>query len=409
MIPGMLWTLIRLSLQEIRRNALRSVLTTLGIVIGVASIISVLALGNGATQSIKDQISALGAGVVLIQPRPTQVQGRTASTGEALQLFKEGDVNAIRDQLDGVRNVAGIVQINSVAIRQAQSWPTTLRGTTNQFLLARQWAVASGRSFLPVEEASGKGVCIIGNTVLRNLFPNEDALGKDIRLGNANCNVVGVLSARGQGGFGEDQDDVIILPIKMVQRRFVGSRDIRTILVGLDPGFDNEAVLRSLVKLLRERRGLSAEQSDNFTLLDPKQISETITGTTRILTALVAGIASVSLLVGGIGIMNIMLVSVTERTREIGTRLAIGALEKDVLLQFLVEATVLASLGGILGIVAGLIAATTIGYLGEFPVIFDAKVAVLSFLFSAFVGVVFGYFPAKRASSLNPIEALRYE
>jgi putative ABC transport system permease protein len=402
----MIWTLVKLSLEEIRRNVLRSFLTTLGIVIGVASIIIVLALGNGATQSIRDQIGSLGAGIVLIQPRQPQTAG---SAGEALRFFKESDVAAIREQLDGVRAIAGIVQVSAVAIASTQSWPTSVRGTTNDFFLARQWSMAQGRSFSGMEEASGQAVCVIGDTVRLNLFRDGDSLGRAVRLGSATCTVVGVMTARGQGGFGEDQDDVIVLPIKTVQRRFTGNRDVRSILLAVDPEIDAELFKLSLVSLLRERRNLAAMQDDDFALLDPKQISETITSTTRILTVLVAGIAGVSLLVGGIGIMNIMLVSVTERTREIGTRLAIGALEKDVLLQFLVEATVLASLGGVLGVAIGTMTASVIGFFGQLPTVFDLKVALFSFLFSAFVGVSFGYFPAKKASALRPIEALRYE
>jgi putative ABC transport system permease protein len=402
----MIWTLVKLSLGEIRRNVLRSFLTTLGIIIGVASIIVVLALGNGATRSIRDQIGALGAGIVLIQPRQPQTPGLA---GAALRFFKEGDVEAIREQLDGVRAIAGIVQVGALAVANTQSWPTTVRGTTNEFFLARQWTMAQGRSFLPLEEASGKAVCIIGDTVRRSLFRDDDPLGRGIRMGNATCTVVGVMTARGQGGFGEDQDDVIVLPLKLVQRRFTGSREVRSILLALNAEIDSEPFKASLVSLLRERRNLSPTQEDDFALLDPKQISETITSTTRVLTVLVAGIAGVSLLVGGIGIMNIMLVSVTERTREIGTRLAIGAFEKDVLLQFLVEATVLASLGGILGIAIGTITASGIGFIGQLPTVFDPTVALFSFIFSAFIGVSFGYLPAKKASSLNPIEALRYE
>jgi putative ABC transport system permease protein len=324
-------------------------------------------------------------------------------------MFKSADVEAIREQVAGVVAVTGQAQSTGTAIRNAQNWTTTINGTTNDYFVAQKWDVSSGRIFSSAEEAGGKSVCVIGATIVKNLFQNVDPIGQSFRIKGISCVVIGVLVSRGQGGFGNDQDDVVLMPIKALQRRISGNQDIRAIMVSVDPGYDGASVAQSLKALLRERRGLLPTADDNFSILDTKQITDTISGTTRILTALLGAVAAVSLVVGGIGIMNIMLVSVTERTREIGIRLAIGALGHEVLLQFLVEAVVLAALGGVIGIVLALIVSVTVASAVNIPYAFEVQVNVLSFLFSALIGVVFGYFPARRAAALNPIDALRHE
>jgi len=403
----MLLTTLILALREIRRHLLRSFLTTLGIVIGVASVITMVTLGNGATASITEQISSLGSNLLQVQPGQG---GRPGSGGGGPSPpFKAGDVDAIREQIGGVAAVTGQSQSLGTAIRNAQNWSTTINGTTNQYFVAQKWSVSAGRLFSDAEEAAGKSVCVIGTTIVKNLFQDVDPVGQSFRIKGISCEVIGVLVSRGQGGFGNDQDDVVVMPIKAVQRRFSGNRDIRAIMIAVDPAYDNASVSKSLKALLRERRGLLPTQDDNFSILDTKQIVDTIAGTTRILTALLGAVAAVSLVVGGIGIMNIMLVSVTERTREIGIRLAIGALGHEVLLQFLVEAVVLACLGGIVGIVLALIVSVGVAWATDIPFIFDLQINLLSFMFSAIIGVVFGYFPARRAAALNPIDALRHE
>ncbi|MFA4834378.1 MAG: FtsX-like permease family protein, partial [Patescibacteria group bacterium] len=256
---------------------------------------------------------------------------------------------------------------------------------------------------------AGKAVCIIGNTVRTNLFRGGDAVGLRMRIGAISCDVVGVLSARGQAGFGGDQDDVVIMPIKAVQRRFTGSRDIRLMLVGVDQKFSTATVQASITDLLRERRTITAGKEDDFNIFDTKQISDTLTGTTTLLTGIVAAVAGISLVVGGIGIMNIMLVSVTERTREIGIRLAIGAVAREVLMQFLVEAIALSCLGGVIGLVIAQLAIAIIAPLIKVQWIFVPEINIFAFVISAVIGVVFGYFPARRAAAMNPIDALRHE
>jgi putative ABC transport system permease protein len=245
--------------------------------------------------------------------------------------------------------------------------------------------------------------------VQQNLFRDEDPIGETMRLRDISCEVIGVLSRRGQGGFGQNQDDVVIIPIKTVQRRFTGNREVSSIMVSVDPAYDSQAVQASIRSLLRERRNRAPQEEDDFNIFDTAQISQTLSGTTEILTSLLGAVAAVSLLVGGIGIMNIMLVSVTERTREIGIRLAIGAVGREVLLQFLVEAVVLACLGGILGLLLALIASVALAPVLQVPFLFDTRINVIAFVFSALIGVIFGYFPARRAAALNPIEALRHE
>ncbi|WOK37077.1 ABC transporter permease [Sphingomonas sp. C3-2] len=401
----MLGTTITLAFREIRRHLLRSFLTILGIVIGVSAVVTMVTLGNGATQAVQQQIAGLGANI--LQIRPGQGFGRGGG-GPQPPDFKMEDVEAIRDQIAGVRAVAPQAQSSGMAVRNAANWSTTINGTTNAFFAAQQWQVTSGRTFSTLEEQAGKAVCVIGNTVRQNLFRGEDPVGERFRIRDVSCEVIGVLATRGQGGFG-DQDDIVIMPIKAVQRRFTGNRDVRMILVAVDDDYDTAAVQSSITSLLRERRNISGGKQDDFNIFDTKQISETLQGTTKILTALLGAVAAVSLLVGGIGIMNIMLVSVTERTREIGIRLAIGAVGREVLMQFLVEAVVLACLGGLIGLLLALIASILAAPRIGVPFVFDWQINMLAFVFSAAIGVIFGYFPARRAASLNPIDALRHE
>jgi putative ABC transport system permease protein len=399
-------TTILLAIREIRRHLLRSFLTILGIVIGVAAVVTMVTLGNGATVAVREQISGLGAN--LLQIRPGQGFGRGGG-GPAPPEFDIEDVAAIRDQVAGVVTAVPLAQSSGTAVRNAANWSTTISGTTADYFLAQQWATATGRTFSPPEEQAGKAVCVIGSTVQRNLFRGEDPLGERFRLRDLSCEVIGTLVTRGQGGFGNDQDDVVLMPIKTVQRRFTGNRNLRNIMVQVDPAYDTAAVTASIQSLLRERRNIRGAKQDDFNIFDTAQISQTLQGTTKILTALLGAVAAVSLLVGGIGIMNIMLVSVTERTREIGIRLAIGAVGREVLLQFLVEAVVLACLGGVIGLLLALIASWALAPVLQVPFLFDPRINVVAFGFSALIGVIFGYFPARRAASLNPIDALRHE
>jgi len=402
----MFGTTLILAFREIRRHLLRSFLTILGIVIGVAAVITMVTLGNGATAAVKESISSLGSNILMVRPGQRRGPG---GDGESPPPFKDQDLEAVREQIAGVRAVAGQAQTTATAVRNSQNWSTTINGTTNDYLDAQNWQVSNGERFTAAEEQAGKSVCIIGNTIVKNLFQGVDPIGQRFRLNDVSCTVVGVLSTRGQGGFGNDQDVVVIMPLKTVQRRFTGNRDLRSIMLAVDDSFDTATVQESLRGLLRERRGLIDGQPDNFNILDTKQISDTLSSSTKILTGLLGAVAAVSLIVGGIGIMNIMLVSVTERTREIGIRLAIGALSQEVLLQFLVEAVVLSSLGGVIGVLLALVATLSLAPVMGVSFIFDPFINIVSFFFSALIGVVFGYFPARRAAALNPIDALRHE
>ena len=401
----MFFTTVILAVREIRRHLLRSFLTILGIVIGVAAVVTMVTLGNGTTAAVRQQISSLGSNI--LQVRPGQGFGRGGG-GPQPPDFKPEDIDAIRDQIGGVTAVAAQAQTTAQVIRNAANWSTTVNGTTDDYFTAQQWALSSGRIFTAAEEQAGKAVCILGNTVVTNLFRRESPIGQRIRVKDISCEVIGVLVTRGQGGFGNDQDDVVIMPLKAVQRRFTGNRNIRSIMVAVDQGYDSGAVQDAITALLRERRKIG-DKEDDFSIFDTKQIADTLSGTTQLLTSIVAAVAGISLLVGGIGIMNIMLVSVTERTREIGIRLAIGAVAREVLLQFLVEAVALACLGGLVGLVLALGASLALAPLMKVPYIFDLKINLLAFGFSALIGVVFGYFPARRAAALNPIDALRHE
>ena len=393
-----------LALRSIRRNLMRSFLTILGIVIGVSAVITMVTLGNGATLAIQNQISGLGTN--LLQVRPGQRMGPGSGGAPA---FKETDAEAIATQIGGITAVAPEARTGATVVAQGRNWTSSIIGSTNAWLVTGNWSLADGRDFSDDEQRAGAAVCVIGETVRRELFGALPALGEALRVKKMSCTVIGVLASKGQGAFGNDQDDTVLMPIKTLQRRVTGNTRVNTVLVSMADGSDANRVKASLTQLLRERRKLAAADEDNFNVLDTKQLADTLSGTTKVLTTLLGAVAAVSLLVGGIGIMNIMLVSVTERTREIGLRLAIGALEREVLLQFLIEAVVLASLGGVIGIVLATGASWGLSALMEVPYVFNPGVNLLSFLFSAGIGVLFGFFPARRAARLDPIEALRHE
>ena len=393
-----------LALREIRRNLMRSFLTILGIVIGVAAVITMVTLGNGATKLVAEQISSLGSNLLIMRP------GQRMGPGSgSVPRFRLSDVEAIASQVSGLKAVAPNVQSGATVVAGGENWSTTVSGTSNDYFVAGNWTLATGRQFSDEDEKLGRAVCVIGETVRKKLFGAGEPVGASLRVKKFSCEVIGLLASKGQGAMGMDQDDVVILPVRTVQRRLTGNQDVSTLMISMKDGEDTDQVTAQIRQLMRERRKLADNDEDNFNILDTKQIAQTMSSTIGTMTSLLGAVAAVSLLVGGIGIMNIMLVSVTERTREIGIRLAIGALEREVLLQFLTEAVVLSAFGGLIGIVLALFACLLLSGLMEMPFSFDSGINLLAFFFSAAIGVLFGYMPARRAASLDPIEALRHE
>lgn len=401
----MLGTTFLLAIKEIRRHLMRSFLTTLGVIIGVASVVTMVSLGNGATASIESQISSLGTNLLTVRPG----QGMGRGGGISPPPFDESDIQAVQTQIGGVEFVAPQASAQVTAIYEAQNWSTTVTGTTNDYFAASQLDIAAGRIFTAAEQTAGKSVCVIGETVRSSLFRKADPMGHNIRLNDISCQVIGLLVKRGQAGFGLDPDDQVIVPIKTVMRRLNGNQDVRAFQVAVDPKYDSKAISDAITRLLRERRNLGPGIDNDFNIFDSKQLSDTLSGTTRTLTLLLGAVAAVSLIVGGVGIMNIMLVSVTERTHEIGIRLAIGAVQREVLMQFLVEAVVLSCIGGVIGLILALGVTIGLSSLFNLPFLFNVQINLLAFGFAALIGVIFGYFPAKRAAALNPIDALRHE
>ena len=394
-----------LALRQIWRNPMRSLLTVLGIVIGVAAVITMVTVGNGATQAVREQIESLGSNQLMI--RPGQRMGPGGSTGAP--SFKLEDVDAIANQIAGVKAVAPQRQQSMTVVAQGRNWSTQVIGSSNQYFILDNRQIRQGRYFEPQEEQSGAAVCVIGTTIEKEIFGSSNAVGQMLRTGQFSCRVVGVLESKGQAAIGGDQDDLVVMPIQTFQRRVSGNTRVSAILVSVDSQIDRALVTESIRLLMRERRSLSDADDDNFMILDTEEIARRVSSTTEIMTMLLGAVAAVSLVVGGIGIMNIMLVSVTERTREIGVRLAIGALEREVLMQFLIEAVVLGAMGGVLGVAIAFIGSFVLAATMGVPFIFDPSINMIAFLFAALTGVIFGYFPARRAAQLDPIEAVRHE
>jgi len=402
----MIWNSLVIALKQMARNMMRSFLTVLGVVIGVSAVITMVSLGNGATKAVSDQISSLGSNLLIVLPGQRFGASRA---GASAPSFKISDANAIRSQITALEAVAPTASDSVTVVSEGKNWTTTITGSTDDYFKAGSWRLSSGRTFTETEERAGKAVCIVGETVRRKLFGTQDPVGSEIRIKNFSCEIVGLLTSKGQASMGRDQDDAVVMPLETLQRRLSGTQDVGTVMVSVTEGRATETVQRQIEALLRERRHITGDEDDDFNVLDTKEIAETMSGATRVLTALLGAVAAVSLMVGGIGIMNVMLVSVTERTREIGTRLAVGAREHEVLLQFLVEAVTLSSVGGLVGILLATAASALLARLMQVPFLFNLQINTVAFMFSGAIGVMFGYLPARRAARLDPIEALRHE
>ncbi|HET8655810.1 MAG TPA: ABC transporter permease [Longimicrobiaceae bacterium] len=399
------WTVLVVALREIRRNAMRSALTMLGIVIGVAAVIALVTLGRGAASTVTGSISALGRNLLVAAPGG---HGRMGPTTGA-PPFELADAEAIAREAPGVAAVAPVAVRPMLAIYGNENWTTTVIGTDDAYLSIREWPLSAGRAFSTEELLGGRMVCILGATVREHLFGTQDPLDADIRLGSLACRVVGVLQAKGQGPMGADQDDCVLLPIRAFHRRVAGNREVGFIYISAQTSAETPRVQRVVTQLLRERRPVAYGEQEDFHVHDMKEITSLVEDVTGILTALLSAIAAISLLVGGIGIMNVMLVSVTERTREIGVRLAIGAMGREVMRQFLAEALALSLAGGVIGIALGLASSALAARLLHVGFAVNGPAVAGAFLFSGIVGVAFGFFPARKAARLDPIEALRYE
>jgi putative ABC transport system permease protein len=402
----MLWETIRLALRSIRRNALRSFLTLLGIVIGVAAVIAMITIGNGTTQKVRSDISSLGSNLLVVRAARPDRAGSTSFTPRRLD---DKDLAGLSHGLTNAKAVSAASQKSVRVVYGADNVAADVTGTDADFFIARDWDVSAGRLFTEQEVRGGVNVCLIGETVRRQFFGAGDPTGLSIRVGRMGCRVIGVLQGKGTSGFGQDQDNVVMMPLPAFQRRIAGNRNIDAIYVAAQDGISTSAVQDSIETILRETRRIATDADDNFQVRDMTQIADAMASATATMTGMLGAVAAVSLLVGGIGIMNIMLVSVTERTREIGIRLAIGAHEKHILVQFLVEATVLSLLGGLIGIALGLALAGAASLTLSIPFAPSAAVILLAVGFSALIGMVFGFFPALRGARLDPIDALRHE
>ncbi|MDD7346228.1 ABC transporter permease [Helicobacter equorum] len=405
----MIFNAFVLALRQIRRNFLRAFLTMLGVIIGVGAVVTMISLGNGVTKQTSDTFTSLGRNIILVFPARAMNLG-----GSNLRRnFTAQEVKELNERMRGyVAAIAPISQSSTLLQFQSQNTTTQVQGVDKHFFEVTQWDSAQGRVFEDNEYKVGSNVCVIGESVRKNLFREKNPLGTKIRLSNIVCECVGVLESKGQGGMGNDQDDVLLLPMKTFSRSISGNTTMNNysrIMIRTQDNQDSLEVNLALQNALRKIRNVKPGERDSFEIMDTKQIAQAFASNIQVLTMFLGLVAGVSLLVGGIGIMNIMLVSVTERTKEIGTRMAIGALQSEVLLQFLIEAVTLSALGGIMGIILAFFGSLGFAYAKDLPFIFDIPTAIIAFLFSVFIGVLFGYLPARRASRLNPIEALRHE
>jgi putative ABC transport system permease protein len=396
---------IWLALRTIARNKLRSFLTVLGIVIGIASVIALVTIGQGSSAQVSANIASLGTNMLIIRPGKP---GMGPGPRDGAATFRIKDAEALAGQ-PLIETASPSVSRGQTAVFGNTNSATQITGTDSDYLSVNGWQLAGGRLFSEGEEKAGSAACIIGETVRRELFGDASPLGQTIRIKRISCAVIGLLKAKGAGTFGNDQDDLILMPIKAVQRRITGNADVQTIYAKLTPDATTATATEEIQTLMRERRRIERGEEDDFNVTDLKQITSALSGINGILTGLLTSIAGISLLVGGIGIMNIMLVSVTERTREIGIRLAIGATARQVLAQFLIEAVVLSLIGGLIGVLLGLGLAAVGSSFMAIPFAPDPAVVAMAFAFAAAVGIAFGFFPARKAARLDPIEALRYQ
>lgn len=403
----MLIETIRLALRAIFRNVLRSFLTVLGVVIGVGSVIAMLTVGQGSSAQVTADVARLGSNLLIV--RPGQSQRGPQSVVQTASAFTTRDVDALARQIAGVRAVAPASSRSVRVIAGNINRSTTVTGTDNRYLEAREMPVAAGRPFLDGEVRTGAAVCLLGQTVRRELFGRGEPIGQNMRVGTVSCRVIGVIEAQGVSSFGTDQDDFVLMPLRTFQRRIAGNTDVAMMFAAVREGVSTDRARDDIERLMRERRRVGPGMDDDFNVFDMTQVAAVLTSTTNVLTGLLAAVAAVSLLVGGIGIMNIMLASVTERTREIGVRRAIGAKRRQIVSQFLIETVVLSSAGGFLGIAIGVAIPWMVTVMAGMPTVVTAYSLLLSVGISLGVGLLFGIYPAARAANLDPIVALRHE
>lgn len=403
--------LFKVAFRSLLRNKLRSFLTMLGIIIGVASVIAMLAIGEGSNQNIKASVASLGTNSIMIFPG-NNAMGGVSQGAASNKTIRVEDVEAIRANCDLVNFISPVDQKRAQVIYGSQNWNTSILGVTNDYLAIRSLTLAKGSTFTTADDRAVAKVCLVGVTVVLNLFGDEsfNPIGEIIRINSIPVKIIGVLSKMGQNTFGQDQDDIILAPFSTVQKRMMSSSMyVNSILAsGKSEGQVVDAV-DEITNLLRDKHKIAPSDDNDFTVRTQSEISNIFGTISKVMTILLASIASISLLVGGIGIMNIMLVSVTERTREIGIRMAIGAKGKDILTQFMIESIVISFMGGLIGIALGILVAELVATFGGWPVVITVFSVVVSFLFSTIIGLFFGWYPAQKAASLNPIDALRYE
>jgi putative ABC transport system permease protein len=402
------FVILKAAFRALRRNKLRTALTMLGIIIGVGAVIAMVGIGNGAKAQVQARIAALGQNVIMVFSGSVNRGGVFTGFGGAGTLTVE-DAIAMEKDVPGVTAVSPEVRSGAQIMAGNNNWQTSVMGESVDYLTIRQWDMADGAMFTDSDVRSASKVCILGKTTADKLFPDDDPVGKTIRIKNVPMKVLGVLKPKGASMMGSDQDDTVIVPYTTGMKRFAGVTMLRSINVQAASAEQLTEVQNGITELLRQRHRIQPGRDDDFLMRNQQEIAEAMSATTEVMTALLAAIASVSLLVGGIGIMNIMLVSVTERTREIGIRMAVGARGRDILLQFLIEAVALSSTGGLLGIGLGIGSARLITMVKQWPTLISPDSVIIAFAFSAAVGVFFGFYPARKASQLDPIDALRYE